>query len=377
MLRVIDLTTLPGAYAARLFAEQGHEVIRVESPAGDELRRLPPFLKDKNDLEHGAYHQFLNAGKKSVVADLDTTPGQKIFRELLGQADILIADDPLSMDEQHCLAVNPRLIVTKIVDDAPELCAVARSGLMSLTGHPGRAPVTLGGHVPFLAVGIYVAVASAAALLVRDSSGCGLIATVSVRDSLASFVEQAMVEYSFSGTITERRGSKGAITAVSGALPCKDGHWVISQIHRPGRWSKFVEWVQDPELSSDPALAEEENQHKRRDFIMERLDNWAKCFTKTDLVEQAQRLHFPASPVSTPLDLVNDPQLVARGFLSEMNHPDFGKIHFPNGAIASALGTRLSPAPRLGEHNEEILGELQGSSDNIEIRRATDGASTE
>ena len=222
----------------------------------------------------------------------------------------------------------------------------------------------MGGHVPHLAVGIYVAVATAAALLARKSSGRGLVATVSVRDSLASFVEQAMVEYSFSGTITERRGSRGAITAVSGAMPCKDGYWVISQIHRPGRWSKFVEGVRDPALSSDPSLAEEENQHKRRDFIMQRLDDWAKRFTKTELVEQAQQLHFPASPVSTPLDLVNDPQLIARGFLGEMDHPEFGKIFFPHGAIASVLGTRLGPAPRLGEHNEEILtGLLQANAE--------------
>jgi CoA:oxalate CoA-transferase len=248
--------------------------------------------------------------------------------------------------------------VTKIVDDAPELCAVARSGLMSLTGHPDRAPVTLGGHVPHLAVGIYVAVATAAALLARKSSGRGLVATVSVRDSLASFVEQAMVEYGFSGTITERRGSRGAITAVSGAMPCKDGHWVISQIHRPGRWSKFVDWVRDPELSADASLAEEENQHRRRDFIMQRLDAWAKRFTKAELVEQAQRLHFPASPVSTPLDLVNDPQLIARGFLTELDHPEYGKIFFPQGAIAAVLGTRLSPAPRLGQHTVEVLSQL-------------------
>jgi CoA:oxalate CoA-transferase len=361
MLRVIDLTSFIGAYAARLFAEQGHEVIRVEPLEGDELRRLPPFLRDKQDLEHGAYHQFLNSGKKSVTVDVESDTGKKILHNLLGQADVLLASTPF--DEPSCLAANPKLVLTKIIDDAPELCAVARSGLMSLTGHPDRPPVTLGGHVPHLAVGIYVAVATAAALLARKSSGRGLVATVSVRDSLASFVEQAMVEYSFSGTITERRGSRGAITAVSGAMPCKDGHWVISQIHRPGRWSKFVEWVRDPELSSDPSLAEEENQHKRRDFIMQRLDDWAKRFTKTELVEQAQQLHFPASPVSTPLDLVNDPQLIARGFLTEMDHPEYGKILFPQGAIAGVLGNRLNPAPRLGEHNDQILKEIACAPD--------------
>jgi crotonobetainyl-CoA:carnitine CoA-transferase CaiB-like acyl-CoA transferase len=354
MLRVLDQTSLIGAYAARLFAEQGHEVIRVESPEGDELRRLPPFLRDEQDLEHGAYHQFLNAGKKSVTVNADSVTGRKILQNLLAQSDVLLA--ATGVDESWCLAANPKLVVTKIVDDDdPELCAVARSGLMSLTGHPDRPPVMLGGHVSHLAVGIYVAMATAAALLTRNRSGRGVVATVSVRDSLASFVEQAMVEYSFSGTVTRRRGSRGAITAVSGAMPCKDGHWVISQIHRPGRWSKFVEWIQDPELASDPTLAEEENQHKRRDFIMERLDNWAARFTKSELVEQAQRLHFPASPVSTPLDLVNDPQLIARGFLAEMDHPEFGKIFCPQGALASVLGTRLGRAPKLGEHNEEVL----------------------
>ncbi len=266
---------------------------------------------------------------------------------------------PYPLPIAACLAANPKLVLTKIIDDEPELCAVARSGLMSLTGHPDRAPVILGGHIPLMAVATYAAVATSAALLARNASGRGLVATVSVHDSLASFVEQAMVEYSFSGIVTERRGSKGAITAVSGALPCKDGHWVISQIHRPGRWAQFVDWVRDPELSADPSLAEEENQHKRRDFIMERLDRWAKGFTKTELVEEAQRRHFPASPVSTTLDLVNDPQLLARGFLTGINHREFGQINFPQGAIASVLGHRLSPAPKLGEHNTELLKELQ------------------
>ena len=283
---------------------------------------------------------------------------KKIFLELLSQSDALVADDSLSLEDRLLFQANPKLVVTKIHDQEPELCAVARSGLMSLTGQPGQAPAVLGGHVPTLAVGIYVGVATAAALLTCKKTGKGSLANVSVREALESFVEQAMVEYTFSGTVTERRGSKGAITAVSGALPCKDGHWVISQIHRPGRWTKFMDWVQDPELMSDPSLAEEENQHKRRDFIMDRLDKWAKCFTKTELVEEAQRRHFPASPVSTPLDLVDDPQLIARGFLKEIDHPEFGRIRFPQGAIATVLGNQLSPAPKLGEHNNEILTQL-------------------
>jgi crotonobetainyl-CoA:carnitine CoA-transferase CaiB-like acyl-CoA transferase len=375
MARIIDLTGLTAAYATRLFAEQGHEVIRVEDPEGDRVRRLPPLLREKQDLEHGAYHQFLNAGKKSLALNLDSPAAQKIFFELLSQSDALVADASLLRREDRFLfAANPRLVVTKIDDQEPELCAVARSALMSLTGHPGQAPVILGAHVPSLAVGIYVAVATAAALLIARKTRKGSVATVSVREALESLVEQAMVEYTFSSTITERRGSKGAITAISGALPCKNGHWVISQIHRPGRWTKFMDWVQDAELASDPSLAEEQNQHKRRDFIMDRLDQWAKRFTKNELVQEAQRRHFPASPVSTPLDLVEDPQLIARGFLKEIDHPEFGRIKFPQGAIASILGSQITSAPRLGEHNTEILTQLGYSETDLQKLNAAGAA---
>jgi crotonobetainyl-CoA:carnitine CoA-transferase CaiB-like acyl-CoA transferase len=359
MARIIDLTGLTGAYATRLFAEQGHEVIRLEDPEGDSVRRLPPLLREKQDLERGAYHQFLNSGKKSLALNLDSSAGQKIFLELLCQSDALVADAPLLFCEDRFLfEANPKLVLTKIVDDDTEVCAVARSGLMSLTGQPGKAPVMLGGHVPRLAVGVYVAVAAASDLLVCKKTGKGMVATVSVRECLETFVEQAMIEYRFSGTITERRGSRGSITALSGALPCKNGHWVISQINRPGRWPKFLDWVQDPELASDPSLAQEEIQHQRRDFILDRLRTWAERHTNTELVEEAQRRHFPASPVSTPLDLVEDPQLIARGFLKEIDHPEFGRIKFPQGAIASVLGTQLTPAPRLGEHTTAILTQL-------------------
>jgi crotonobetainyl-CoA:carnitine CoA-transferase CaiB-like acyl-CoA transferase len=126
----------------------------------------------------------------------------------MSQADVLIADHPLPFEERVLFEANPRLVVTKIMDDETELCAIARSGLMSLTGQPGKAPVMLGGHVPLLAVGIYVAVATASALLVCKKTGRGMLATVSVRESLETFVEQAMIEYRFSGTITERREAK-------------------------------------------------------------------------------------------------------------------------------------------------------------------------
>lgn len=109
---------------------------------------------------------------------------------------------------------------------------------------------------------------------------------------------------------------------------------------------------------ADPSLADEAERNEKKDLILERLTLWSKGFLKEDIVTEAQKRHVPASPISTPLDLVDDPQLIARGFLAEVDHPCFGHIRFPEGALATLTGTRLTPAPALGQHNAEILCEL-------------------
>jgi crotonobetainyl-CoA:carnitine CoA-transferase CaiB-like acyl-CoA transferase len=356
--RIIDLGGLAGAYAARLLAEAGHDIIRIDSANGDRVRRTGPFLGDKPGLESGSFHQFLNAGKRSLCLNLQSPDGSRLFKELLGQSDALIIDKPAPILEPILENMKTDFVSIEVVEDENEICAYAGSGLLSLTGQADRAPSLLGGHMIYLAVGTYVAVGAATALFVLQQTGKGQTVTVSMRDSLETIIEQAMVEYTFSQTRTERRGSRGAITAISGAIPCRDGHWVISQINRPGRWEKFAEWVGDPDLMADPSLGLDENQRQKRDFIMDRVLAWANQYSKSELVEEGQRRHFPASPVSTALDLANDPQLIARGYLTEMDHPEFGKTMFPHGAIASVRGKRLNPAPTIGQHNNEILAEV-------------------
>lgn len=358
MSRIIDLGLLSGAYATRLLAENGHDVIRIDSPQGDALRRTGPFLGDLPHLERGAYHHFLNSGKRSISLNLQSPLGCQLFMELVRKADAVVASQPLPVEEEELKNVKPDLVLTNVEEEEVDICAYARSGLLSLTGQPDGRPAILGGHMIYFATGIYVAVGTASALSVLKRTGQGQIVRVSMRDCLETFVEQAMVEYTFSGIKTERRGSRGTITAISGALPCKDGYWVVSHINRPGRWEKFMDWVQDPELMADPSLGLDEPQHEKKDFIMDRILAWANRFTQSELVEEGQRRHFPASPVSTPLDLVHDPQLVARGFLKEIDHPEFGRVMFPQGAIASVRGRSLSPAPAIGQHNAEILSEL-------------------
>ena len=213
----------------------------------------------------------------------------------------------------------------------------------------------LGGHIPLMAVATYVARCYGCRFAPRNASGRGLIATVSVRDHWSPCSNKRWSNTVFPATITERRGSKGAITAVSGALPCKDGHWVISQIHRPGRWTKFVDWVQDPELSADPSLAEEENQHKRRDFILERLDQWAKGYSKDGIGGTSPALALSRfAGVHNARSSQRSATYRARIFNRD-GSSGVRQNQFSPRRHRQVLGNQLSAAPKLGEHNTEIF----------------------
>jgi crotonobetainyl-CoA:carnitine CoA-transferase CaiB-like acyl-CoA transferase len=358
MATVVDLTRLSAAYAPRLFAEAGHRVIRVEPVAGDDVRRAAPFVQHRFDLEHGAFHHFLNAGKESVTLDVESTDGIAVLRALMGAADCAIVTRPFCRDASWFLEANPRLAVVEVDDVANELCAYARSGLLSLTGHPGEQPVLLGGHAALSVIGLYVAVAASAALMCAEITGQGQHVEVSSEQCLESLVEQALLTYHTTGEVPERRGLRGMITAVSGAFPCADGYWMISVPNDVKNWNQLMDWIDDPVLRADPSLAEGSRRQQQRDFILDRLSQWSKKHKKEDLVVEAQRQRVPASPVASVLDLARDPQLISRGFLRDLDHPRFGRLMFPMGATAPMNGVTLAPAPALGQHTASVLVEL-------------------
>jgi crotonobetainyl-CoA:carnitine CoA-transferase CaiB-like acyl-CoA transferase len=358
MALIIDLTRLSAVYSTRLLAEAGHRVVRIEPVSGDDVRRAAPFVGQTIDLEHSACHQFLNAGKESVALDPATTDGAEALRALVHKADCAIVMRPFARDAPWFFEANPSLALVEVDDVANELCAYARSGLLSLTGHPGRAPVLLGGHASLSIIGLYVAVAASAAMLNAEAQGTGQHVEVSAEQCLESLVEQALLTYHTTGEVPERRGLRGMITAVSGAFPCTDGYWMVSVPNDLKNWNQLMEWVDDPVLRADPSLAEGGKRQQQRDFILDRLSSWSKNHNKEELVVGAQARRVPASPVATMLDLASDPQLLARGFLQKMNHPQFGEIVFPMGTTAQSYGVSLKPAPTLGQHTAAVLTEL-------------------
>jgi formyl-CoA transferase len=361
---VLDLTRLPAVYATRLLAEQGYDVIRVEAPSGDDVRRLGPFLGESPDLEGGAYHQFFNSGKRSLALDTTGPDGREVFERLVATADAIVASTPLPIGEARIRELSPNAVLTIVAkDDLPEICAYARAGLLSLTGHPGAPPVLMGGHVIYAATGTLVMLGVGAALLVQRMTGQGQTVNVDIQQCFEIFLDHAVESYTARGRPTERRGHRGAVTPISGAFPSSDGYWMLSLGDSKERWRTLMDWMQDAVLADDASLLEYDERLARRDVILDRIGAWARAYPKEEMVVGAQSRHIPSAPVATALDLSGDPQLIDRGFLVEIDHPDYGRMWFPRGALATLWGREVRLAPKLGADNAAILSELGYSAE--------------
>jgi crotonobetainyl-CoA:carnitine CoA-transferase CaiB-like acyl-CoA transferase len=364
MARVLDLASQAGVYATRLLAEQGHEVIRIESPRGDALRRVGPFLGGVPDIDDGAYHQFFNSGKQSLAVDIMAAEGREIFERLIKTADVGVASDPLPFSAAEIQTLNPRLVITVLTEeDRPELCAYARSGLLSITGHPGSMPVLMGGHIVYAATGLWVMVATTAAMLVQTMTGKGQIVKVDIQQCFESFLDHAVENFTARGRSTERRGHRGSVTPVSGAFPSSDGYWMLSLSDSTERWKSLMSWMKDPVLADDESLLNYDARLAQRDMILDRVGSWSATLTKLELVTAAQKRRIPSAPVSTSLELAEDEQLIERGFLVTADHPIHGPMQFPRGALATIWDRHVAFAPRLGAANTDILAGLGYSAE--------------
>ena len=359
MARILDLTSEVSVYAARLLAECGHDVIRVECRKGDAVRRTPPFLRDEIDLEHGAFHRFFNTGKRSFTADVGHEAGRDLFFDLLATSDAVLAGSRCSIPVDNLVNANPKAVVAIVEGEAEgDVIGAAGSGLLALVGEPDGEPLVLGGHAMNCAVGLYAGLAVSAALQLRKISGTGQKVRISAEQALLAMCEQAAIACSTEGRIPGRRGFRGEITAASSAFAAADGYWMLSVTAAGKAWKDFVDWVQDPVLLADTSLEDEAQRRAKQHLIAERLDAWSLLHNKNELIAEAQRRRIPSSPVSTVLDVAGDEQLIARGFLAPEVDGEFGSAKVPQGALATASGRSLRPAPRLGQHNAEILAEL-------------------
>ena len=370
-LRVLDLTSRMGGYCGLLLANLGAEVIFIEPPAGDPMRREGPF---KSDIAHpdgsllfAAYH----TNKRGIVLDLETAQGQTTLRALAVNADVLIEDRPLGyLDRigagyQALQAINLSLVMTSITGfglsgpyrdfKAPNIVAFAMGGLMNLCGHPERAPLMGPCDVAYHLGSVHAAFGTLVALYNRRITGRGDHVEVSLQDVLvADPFLRIITRYSVTGEILERSGHSQS-TTVAETYKCKDGYARIF-CNQPDHWKRLVEWLGNPAELIDPKLENVQNRHSLRPVIDRMIEARSLTSDTKTFFEEFQSQRLAAAPINSPRAFLEDPQTKHRQYLVEVDHPYLGRHRFPGDPYKfSASPARVEcGAPLLGEHQQSV-----------------------
>ena len=375
-IRVVDIADRPGAFAARLLADLGADVIKVEPPAGDPVRHQGPYWRDRPHPEGSLGFWFYNAGKRSLVLDLDTDDGRERLGRLLRRADVVIETRPparLDAIGLGCAALerlNPRLVhaaISPFGESGPhagwrtsELVAQAVSGMLYVSGIPGAPPIATAGTQAYHSTGVYTAIAIVAALLVRDRIGGGQHVEVSIQEATAAAVEHVAAFFHQMGRVHRRAGSLHW-TRYFRVARCRDGYVLHCSL---GDWTSLLEWVKAEGRAQDlvePAWEDFNHRRVHCQHLFDVLDAWAESHTVAEIMEGAQLRRIPYAAVRSPTVLASDPQLAARAFFVPIEHPDLAAtVAYPGGPcrMSETPWTVRRRPPHLGEHTGEILDEI-------------------
>ena len=373
-------------YCARLFADFGARVIKVEAPLeGDMTRRWGPFPNDDAHLEKSGTFQFLNTNKKGVTLDVMTPRGSKVFHELLGQADVLVENNHPATMREHGLDYgslekrHPNLVMISITPygqtgpysdwKGTDLNAFHFSGASArYCGRPGEAPLE---HGTFSA-DFYGAATGAtwglAAALGRERVGGGQLVDVSCAEAIAAtFVGgQNIGGYAQNGRFDSRTGVGMPLAAPATILPCKDGHvWMLAL--EPGQWRGLVEAMGNPEWAQLEIFEDMFVRGQNADAIYPLLQEWTMQYGKNEIMENCQAAGVPVTAVFTVPEAAEHPHLKARDYIVEIEHPVLGRKKYLGAPfkLPACPGGPSEPAPLLGQHNESVFEGLGVSSDEI------------
>jgi len=388
-VRVVDFAGESGVFAGRMFAELGADVIRVEPPGGDAVRRRPPFLEGPAHPV-SLYHLHFNAGKRGVTLDVRTPRGAEVARRLASAADIWLeteapgAMEALGLGVEALSALNPGLVyasLTPFGGEGPmasyrgnDLVGAAMSGLMYLNGFPDDPPAAPGGEQAYHIASAALVATTLVALAGRgrDAAGRGRHVEVSVQEAMAmATVQTANANfYTWHGRVPRRAGfgQPLAASASRNLFLCADGRWVSFVIPvgaGPG-WGPFIEWLRDEGIASpvfDEAFRDAAYRAAHGAEVASAIEALVSRHPREWLFHEGQRRRILVMPVNDIADLYADPQLRSRGFWRPLDHPALGRtVEVPAAPYQySATPAALDRcAPELGEHNREVYLGLLG-----------------
>ena len=402
--RALDLTDDKGFLCGRILGDLGCDVIKVESPGGDSSRRIGPFYRDIPDPEKSLYWFAYNANKRGITLNIESEDGKEIFKKLAKKVHFVIESyppgymDSLDLGYSSLSQINPAIILTSITPfgqtgpyaryKVSDIVEMGMCGLMYLCGDPDRPPTRISFPQAYLHGGAEAAVQTMVAHYYRETTEQGQWVDVSIQQSVFMATFNAPWFWELNQVILKRAGAwrTGLTTGVlqRQIWHCKDGY-VNFPVYggalgaRTNR--RLAEWM-DKEGMSDDFLREidwdkfDMGQVTQEVWShMERLMvKFFQAHTKEELYGEALRLNIMIYPVSTPKDIAGNRQLEIREYWLQVEHPELGEtLTYPGAAIkASLTPTQIRRrAPLIGEHNEEIYGELGLSKGDLVILKQT------
>ena len=378
-LRVLDLTSgVSGPWCTKLLADFGADVVKVERPGvGDAARGHGRFPAGVPDREASALFLWLNTSKRGVTIDVATASGWALVMRLAAESDAVVVDETparlaaLGLTYDDFAAVSERIVVTSVTafgQSGPyaewastNLIAYAAGGQHYLTGDPDREPLQNGGYQALYQAGTWAFGATLAAVWEARATGHGQMAEVAGQEVMAAILEIYLPDYAYrkSEALGKRRGNMA--TAAVGIYPAIDGHIGIHAM--PKNWPQLVNAIGMPELAEDERFVDNRARLRNDDELMAQLYGWSLSVTKAEAYELGGQFRAPISPVNTVEDLLASRHLRERGFFRTVDHPHAGAFEYAGPpAHLPRTPPELRPAPRLGQHNADVLGGVLGLS---------------
>jgi crotonobetainyl-CoA:carnitine CoA-transferase CaiB-like acyl-CoA transferase len=360
-----------GPYATMLMAKAGADVIKIEPPGGEPLRRRVMATGGDTTLPMA----MLNANKRAVTLNLKSDTGKDLLMRMAAKADVLLENfspgtlDGLGVGYEVLKQVNPRLVYATGTgfgisgpdrdNLAMDFTIQAASGIMSVTGDPDGPPMKAGPTLVDFMGGIHLYAAVMTALLQRTATGQGQLVEVAMQEAVYPTLASSYDYHLKTGKVPPRAGNRqaGLSSAPYNAFQTKDG-WVAIHAVTEGHWQNLLRAMGRTDLLDDPRFATHVARAENMAATEAVVTAWTIGLDKSEVVAAAKRGKIPAAAVRNAVEVMNDPHMHARGMLQRIEHPSLGPIIVPNSPLRLHGAERVEPvpSPSLGQHNPEVYG---------------------
>ena len=376
-VKVLDLTHhIAGPYCTKLLADFGAEVVKVERPGGDPARRIAPFFHDEPGPDMGLTFLYLNTNKQSITVNLKSEGGRDIVKSLARESDIVVENfsprvlPSLGLDFEALRAENPGLVMVSISNfgqtgpyrdfKATDIVEYALGGLMYIFGAYDREPLKHAFNQAQYKSGTDAASASLMALYHQRLTGQGQHVDVSIQEAVATGLRDVVNNFTYTGAVRRRQPNhSGDLQRIRATA---DGYLLPNPGLGAGLdWKSLVEFLGLPELDSekfDTPSARLVNAEELGNL----LDGYFAKQNKFDMFHTSHERRFIFGVVQSPDEVLADPQFQARGYFADVDHPATGPVKYPGAPfnLEATPWEARSPAPSLGQHNAQVLGDRLG-----------------